>query len=70
MAAPLFRRIKRNILVFEVLKHQYIDIQRTENQAENMFTTCSFLFLKTPFHFILHCFSEPYLEKQIVSIRK
>ena len=71
MAAPLFLRIKRKYLVFEFIIHQYIDnIHRMKNQAENMFTSCSFLLLKTPFHFISHCISEPYLEKQMVSIWK
>ena len=57
-------------LVFEVIKHQYIDDHRTKNQAENMFTASSFLLLKTTFHFRSHCISEPNLEKQIVSFRK
>ena len=65
MVAPLFRRIKRNIFVFEVL-----DIYHMKNQTENMFTAFSFLLLKIPFHFIPHCISEPHLEKQIVPIRK
>ena len=55
MAAPLFRRIKNNIFGFEVIKHQYIDIHHTKNQAENMFNSCSFLPLNTLFHFISHC---------------
>ena len=31
-------------LAFEVIKHQYIDIHHTKNQAENMFTAVVFCF--------------------------
>ena len=55
-------------LVFEVIKHQYIDIHYTKNQAENMFTACSFLLLKTPFHFISYCISEPCIESRLFQL--
>ena len=70
MAAPLFLRIKRNIFGFEVIKHQYIDIHYTKNQAENMFTACSFLLLKTHFSFHIALYFRTMSWNQIVSIRK
>ena len=61
MSAPLFRSIKSNIFVFEVIKHQYIAIHHTKNQAKNIFTSCGVLLLKTLFHFISHCIADSWL---------
>ena len=57
-------------LLFDVIYHKYIDIHNTKNQAENMFTSCSFRFLKTRFHIISHCISEPYLEGRLCQLGK
>ena len=43
-------------LFFAVITHQYIDIHHTMKQAVNIFSSCSFLYLKTLFHFIRSVF--------------
>ena len=45
-------------------------IHNTKKQAENIISSCSFLFLKTLFHFILQCtcISVPYLESGLCEL--
>ena len=56
--------------IFAVINHQYIDIYHTRKQAENILSSCSYLFLKTLFYFILQCTSLPYLRSGLCKLVK
>ena len=62
MAALLFHRIKAISKIFAAINHLYIDIYQTKKQTKNIPSSCSYLLLKTLFHFILQCTSVPYFE--------
>ena len=62
MAASVFPRILSNINYFAVINHQYMDIYHTKKQTEIIPRSCSYLLLKTLFHFISQCTLKPYLE--------
>ena len=60
MTASQFVEFTAISKIFAVINHLYLDINHTKKQAENTLSSCSFLFLKTLFHFILQCISVPY----------
>ena len=67
MAASVFHRLLSNINIFAVINHQYMDINHTKKQTENIPRSCSYLLLKTLFYFISQCTSGPYLESGLVN---
>ena len=57
-----FKEYKAISKIFAIINHQYMDIYHTKKQTENISRSCSYLLLKTLFHFISQCSSDPYLE--------
>ena len=55
---------------FAGINHQYMDIYHTKKQTENIPRSCSYLLLKTLFHFIAQCTLVPYLESGLCKLDK
>ena len=53
-----------------VVNRECLDIHHTKKQAVHILSSCSFLFLKTLFHFISQCILAPYLESGLSQLRK
>ena len=70
MAASVFHRLLSNINIFAVINHQYMDINHTKKQTENIPCSCSYLLLKTLFYFNSQCTSGPYLESGLCKLDK
>ena len=56
--------------IFANINHQYINIDHTKKQTEDIPIACSYLLFKILFHFMLKCTSVPYLESDLCKLVK